>query len=253
MGRRLLIATLVLSACSSSASPEQERLMDTIETRVRLPPGARPLTAYARYYALDGTGRVLAIYTTFVAWHLAGNDLPVGRRRWLADYRHLPNNIIGDGCNMVSVVFTSSTGTFEQPACNASGPGWTAQPDPPPPLRGSPAAVEEGSGQTGPRIDRQAPGTANQVPYLEGTSGRLRYRPGCLLLDAGGGDEIGLVIPADVSFDGKRMIGKVTTPEGEQIVRQIGQSVSLSGAVIENPQDGRYSCDTKLVLIADYF
>lgn len=107
--------------------------------------------------------------------------------------------------------------------------------------------------QKGLTFDRQPPGSANQVPALEGTPGTLRYRPGCLLLDAGGGDEIGLVVPADVTFDGRRMIGKLTTPDGQPIVREIGQFMSFSGPVIENPRNGRYSCDTKRVLIADYF
>jgi hypothetical protein len=102
-------------------------------------------------------------------------------------------------------------------------------------------------------FDRQAPGSANQVPALEGTAGTLRYRPGCLFLDAGGGDEIGLVVPAEVAFDGRRLIGKLPTPDGKPIAREIGQFMSFSGPVIENPKDRRYSCDTKRVLIADYF
>jgi hypothetical protein len=102
-------------------------------------------------------------------------------------------------------------------------------------------------------FDRQAPGRANQVPTLEGTAGTLRYRPGCLFLDAGGGEEIGLVVPADVTFDGRRMIGRLTTPDGQPIVGEIGRFISVSGPVIETPGDGRYSCDTGRVLIADDF
>jgi hypothetical protein len=102
-------------------------------------------------------------------------------------------------------------------------------------------------------FDRQAPGGANQVPALEGTPGTLRYRPGCLFLDAGGGDEIGLVVPADVAFDGTRLIGRLTKPDGKPVVREIGQFMSFSGRVIENPRDGRYTCDTRRVLITDSF
>jgi hypothetical protein len=102
-------------------------------------------------------------------------------------------------------------------------------------------------------LDRQAPGSANQVPALEGTPGTLRYRPGCLFLDVGGGAEIGLVVPAEATFDGRRLIGKLPTPDGKPIVREIGQFVSFSGPVIENATDGRYSCDTRRVLITDYF
>jgi hypothetical protein len=102
-------------------------------------------------------------------------------------------------------------------------------------------------------FDRQAPGSANKVPTLEGTAGTLRYRSGCLFLDAGSGNEIGLVVPAGVTFDGRRMIGKLTTPGGRPIIKEIGQLVSLSGPLMENPPDGRYGCDTKMVLIADQF
>ncbi|HEU0045151.1 hypothetical protein [Sphingomonas sp.] len=102
-------------------------------------------------------------------------------------------------------------------------------------------------------FDRQAPGSANQVPALEGTPGTLRYRPGCLFLDVGGGAEIGLVVPAEVTFDGRRLIGKLPTPDGKPRVREIGQFISFSGPVIRNPGDGRYSCDTRQMLIADYF
>lgn len=108
-------------------------------------------------------------------------------------------------------------------------------------------------GQQRVSFDRQAPGKNNQVPHLEGMSGTLRYRSGCLLLDLGGGDEIGLVVPADVTFNGSRMIGKLTTPDRQPIVRKIGQLVSFTGPVIENSRAVRYSCDTKKVLIADQF
>lgn len=113
---------------------------------------------------------------------------------------------------------------------------------------GAPAATERGSA-----FDRQEPGKANQVPALEGTAGTLRYRPGCLFLDVGGGDEIGLVLPAEATFDGRRLIGRLPTPDGKPIVREIGKVMSFSGPVIGNPKDGRYSCDTGKVLIADYF
>ncbi|MFN3389381.1 MAG: hypothetical protein ACK40O_10660 [Allosphingosinicella sp.] len=91
------------------------------------------------------------------------------------------------------------------------------------------------------------------MPTLKATAGTLRYRPGCLFLEDGHGGEIGLVLPADVTFDGTRLTGKLTTPEGEPLVREVGRRVSLSGPVIEHPGDGRYSCDTERVLIADYF
>jgi len=103
------------------------------------------------------------------------------------------------------------------------------------------------------KLDRQVPGSANQVPALAGTSGVLGYRPNCLFLDPGGGEEIGLVVPAEVIFDGRRMIGKLPAPTGRPIVREVGQLVSVSGPSIDNLKDGRYGCDTERVLIADQF
>lgn len=91
------------------------------------------------------------------------------------------------------------------------------------------------------------------MPALEGTPGTLRYRPGCLFLDAGGGEEIGLVVPAEATFDGRRVTGRLKAPDGQPIVREVGQFVSFSGPVIDNPRDGRYTCGTERVLIADYF
>jgi hypothetical protein len=102
-------------------------------------------------------------------------------------------------------------------------------------------------------LDRQAPGRANRVPALEGTPGILRYRPGCLFLDVGAGEAIGLVITAEASFDGKRLTGRLKSPDGRPIVMEVGQFTSFGGPVIENPGDGHYSCDTRRVLVTDYF
>lgn len=94
--------------------------MDTIEARVRLPSGAHRLNEYARYYASDPSGRVVAIYTTFVSPTLKDHDLPAGHRRWVSDYGRLPN-IIGGRCETVNILFFPATNAFEQPACNGGG------------------------------------------------------------------------------------------------------------------------------------
>jgi hypothetical protein len=107
--------------------------------------------------------------------------------------------------------------------------------------------------QQAPIVDRQAPGSENRVPVLSGAIGKLRYRPGCLYLDHGKGAETGLVIPSYVVFDGKRVAGSLKKPTGEPIVFSLGDFVNLTGRVIGNPRDGRYSCDTKQILLADYF
>ena len=104
-----------------------------------------------------------------------------------------------------------------------------------------------------PAFDRQPPGSENRSPFLSGTPGTLRYRPGCLYLDDGNGGETGLVVPSYASFDGERLTGRLRTPDGKQIARTIGQRVTVTGQVVDNPRDGRYSCDTGKVLVADAF
>jgi hypothetical protein len=115
--KSLLSAALLLSACSSPVSPEQQRLMDTIEARVQLPRGAHSVSQYARYYAFDDSRRIVAIYTTSVFPNLPDHDLQVGRRRWVSRDGHLPN-ISGGVCETVHVVFSPATNEFEQAACN---------------------------------------------------------------------------------------------------------------------------------------
>lgn len=129
--------------------------------------------------------------------------------------------------------------------CDGSLPGRGA------PLANGPAG--QAGAQHAPTVDRQEPGSENRTPYLSGAHGRLGYRSGCLFLDEGNGGETGLVIPSYVIFDGKRLVGNLKKPTGEPIVVALGEFANLSGLLIDNPRDGRYSCDTKLVLLADYF
>lgn len=91
--------------------------MDSIEERVQLPVGAWPLADYARYYAADPSGRVIAIYTTFSVPTMEDHDLPIGQRRWVDEYGHLPN-VIGGGCDTVHIAYYPATDRFAPPACN---------------------------------------------------------------------------------------------------------------------------------------
>lgn len=79
----------------------------------------------------------------------------------------------------------------------------------------------------------------------------LTATPRHCFLEIGDGDEIGLIVPADVSFDGRRMIGGLRTQEGKPMVWQVGQLVTLTGPVLKNARDGRYSCDTAKLHLAD--
>ena len=118
----------------------------------------------------------------------------------------------------------------------------------------APEAAEGIAGTSpGPAVDRLPPGEENRAPYAEGAHGILGYRAGCLFLAGEGGGETGLVVPSYVSFDGVRLEGRLRKPTGERIVARIGEAVSLRGIEIDNPRDGRFSCDTKRLLIADHF
>jgi len=114
---KTIVVMTLLGACVQPGSPQHERIMDTIERQVQLPVGARPLADYARYYATDPSGRVIAIYTTFSAPTMEDHNLPVGQRRWVEEYGHLPN-MVGGGCDTVNIVYYPATGGFELPACN---------------------------------------------------------------------------------------------------------------------------------------
>lgn len=106
------ITALLLIGCASDEEREHASLMDEVEQRVRLPDGSQPLNEYARYYAIDGQGRVVAIYTTFVE-----PDLPAGQRRWVGDQSKLPG-ISDGGCGVVNVLFNPATRKVEEAFCN---------------------------------------------------------------------------------------------------------------------------------------
>lgn len=90
-----------------AASPADEALLDRIEARVKLPTGAAPLASYARYYARQANGEIVAIYLRL------GDDAP--GRRWVSE-RDLP--LVADGgCSVVTIIVESS-GTVRSATCN---------------------------------------------------------------------------------------------------------------------------------------
>ena len=78
-GLILPIATYLLSACSAAEEPQHAQLMNQTEKQIRMPAGSHPLAEYARYYAFDKNGRVIAIYTTWFEPDYASLNLPVGQ------------------------------------------------------------------------------------------------------------------------------------------------------------------------------
>lgn len=113
-------------------------------------------------------------------------------------------------------------------------------------------SLQPPSTDNGPSIDRLAIGAENRAPFMEGAAGTLQYKNGCLFLRSANGEETGLVVPANIQFDGKQLTGILKKPADEATSTALGQFVSLRGQVISNPA-GRYACKTKQILIADSF
>jgi hypothetical protein len=113
----LLIATFLLSACSAAEERQHSQLMDQIEKQILMPAGSRPIAEYARYYAFDKKGRVIAIYTTWIEPDDASLNLPTGQRRWVSDEGHLPG-ISEGGCGVVEVLFDPATDEVKRAECN---------------------------------------------------------------------------------------------------------------------------------------
>jgi hypothetical protein len=145
----LLPALVALTAASAPKSSDQQALMDEIELKVRLPVGAERLTAYGRYYAFDGKGKVEARYLLPLGpatpdplpadWGCEellelGNEpvsrpvpcprdpdmgryLKAGQRRWFADFKAIPM-IFDGGCMVVHVTFDLKTRKVEHVSCN---------------------------------------------------------------------------------------------------------------------------------------
>src|SRR6476646_5747339 len=132
------LAIVLLAACSTAEERKQKSLMDQIEHTVRLPGGAHPLSAYARYYAFQNGG-VHAVY--IIPWDRTplldnacgergsnstsheGNcqilldPLKAGQRRWLGHSRDLPVEFEG-GCKVVEIDFDVARGRVTNAACH---------------------------------------------------------------------------------------------------------------------------------------
>ena len=133
------LVIVLLTACSTAEERKQKSLMDQIERTVRLPNGAHPLNAYARYYAFQNGG-VHAVYV--IPWdrtplldkacgERSGNattshegncqillaPLKAGQRRWLGQSRDLPIEFEG-GCEVVEMDFDVGRGQVANVACH---------------------------------------------------------------------------------------------------------------------------------------
>lgn len=132
----IVAAALGLGGCVAGPGPDRtSALMDEVEKNVRLPEGAAPLTAYTRYYAYGGRGKVEARYRIALdpPWPcpkdkddtiLAG--LPceplkrsrAPRRHWVAV---LPDPGVHDGgCAVIHISYDLATRRVERISCNGT-------------------------------------------------------------------------------------------------------------------------------------
>ena len=93
----ILVALLLMAACSSEGERRQATLMNEIEALVKLPNGAAPLQEYSRYYTYGRDDEVIGIYA---GRYLAKN----AERKWVRDSRSLPV-IMDGGCGVVNISF----------------------------------------------------------------------------------------------------------------------------------------------------
>jgi hypothetical protein len=99
VGLALLVVSL--GGCSSPEARQRDRLLDNIESSIRLPQGAKPLESYVHYYAPSGRGEIVGMFI------LPGlDDLPPG-----------------EGCEQLRKDMTSEPCTFGWPKSTAVGAG----------------------------------------------------------------------------------------------------------------------------------
>ena len=100
------------AAPAGSTNAEQQGIMDRIERDIRLPEGAGPLAAYARYYAWqergDGVRKVIAVYAR-LSGHAPG-------RRWVTETQF--PLILDGGCALIGLSYDVAAQRIEHVTCN---------------------------------------------------------------------------------------------------------------------------------------
>jgi hypothetical protein len=135
----LMAVALGLAACATPEQAERDRLIDRIEGRVKLPDGARGLSSYARYYAIEGDGLVTGIYvpgyeapdpddtceelhadftTTAVECppEMSDHRLLAGQRAWV-ERTNLPF-VLDGGCSVITVIYDPKADRIKSATCN---------------------------------------------------------------------------------------------------------------------------------------
>ena len=123
----LCLSAMALAGDSGSASSVEAIVMDTIEAQIVLPVQAKPLDAYARYYARGSDGSVIGTYVLPHVYRAEldacrGSDcqqapvIRAGERRWLADWSILPT-VGARSCSLVVVVYDPAKRQIEELRC----------------------------------------------------------------------------------------------------------------------------------------
>lgn len=119
---------MALAGGSDSASNFKAGVMDTIESQIVLPVQAKPLNAYARYYARGIEGSVIATYVLPDVYRAeldacgATDDcqqapvIGAGERLWLTNWSILPT-VGARSCSLVVVVYDPAKRQIEELRC----------------------------------------------------------------------------------------------------------------------------------------
>jgi hypothetical protein len=137
-----LIVVLGLAACAVTPRDRRDQIMDAVESQVRLPSGASPLAAYARYYAWNESGEVWAVYTIPgpppsgqeickvmdgrvppEKWRTVPCEkespeqsyLPAGQRRWMSSPLAIPTTLDTLGCEQITFTYNQRGNAFRTP------------------------------------------------------------------------------------------------------------------------------------------
>lgn len=106
----LISALFAVSLGMGSTPGEIQALMDRIEARVSMPPGASPLALYERYYAWEAReDGVRKVFGTYVRGQGTG-------RHWV-NQNELPL-VMDGGCDIITLTYDVDADRVERVECN---------------------------------------------------------------------------------------------------------------------------------------
>ncbi|WP_443969595.1 hypothetical protein [Sphingobium sp. CR28] len=143
--KRGIVIAVALGLVGCKASIKEAAIIAAIESKVRLPVNARPLDAYARFYAYGPDDVVVGNYLIppsepdlklceeekaiekkeNVEGESASRYCPpprgvgAGEHRWMSNYKWLPGGYDG-GCNYIDVIYDLASERFLKVECHGS-------------------------------------------------------------------------------------------------------------------------------------